>query len=203
MKNICNKLKKTISFYILILSILFFLVALVFKCIYVYNYTRVSEGIKDCMQNGQRYVVHTYFGDDYGESFSADNFANNITYLDYYTKTMLNMQKKDYIKYYNDIPIKIIIVSILCFCVFGYLCYIKLHPEKKIKINQNNSNRVNTNNTLSYSSNKPIVECPYCHSKDTKKISGLSKVGSVALFGVFALGKTSKQFHCKQCGADF
>nr|DAZ75724.1 MAG TPA: hypothetical protein [Caudoviricetes sp.] len=32
-----------------------------------------------------------------------------------------------------------------------------------------------------------------CHSKNTKKISGLSKAGSVALWGVFALGKTSKQ----------
>lgn len=50
---------------------------------------------------------------------------------------------------------------------------------------------------------KPVVECPYCHSKDTKKISNLSKAGSVALFGVFALGKTSKQWHCNNCGADF
>lgn len=50
---------------------------------------------------------------------------------------------------------------------------------------------------------KPTVECPYCHSKDTKKISSLSKAGSVALFGIFALGKTSKQFHCNNCDADF
>ncbi len=48
-----------------------------------------------------------------------------------------------------------------------------------------------------------IVECPYCHSKDTKKISNLSKAGSVALFGVFALGKTSKQWHCNSCSSDF
>lgn len=54
-----------------------------------------------------------------------------------------------------------------------------------------------------HNSDKPIVECPYCHSKDTKKISGLSKAGSVALFGIFAAGKVSKQFHCNQCGADF
>lgn len=47
------------------------------------------------------------------------------------------------------------------------------------------------------------VVCPYCHNKDTKKISNLSKAGSIALFGVFALGKTSKQFHCNNCGADF
>ena len=47
------------------------------------------------------------------------------------------------------------------------------------------------------------VECPYCHSKDTKKISNLSKAGSVALIGVFALGKASKEWHCNQCNSDF
>lgn len=51
--------------------------------------------------------------------------------------------------------------------------------------------------------NVKSAECPYCHSKDTKKISNLSKAGSVALFGVFALGKTSKQWHCNQCNSDF
>lgn len=50
---------------------------------------------------------------------------------------------------------------------------------------------------------KPTVECPYCHSTNTKKISGLSKAGSVALWGVFALGKTSKQWHCNNCDSDF
>ncbi len=52
-------------------------------------------------------------------------------------------------------------------------------------------------------STKPTVECPYCRSTNTKKISGLSKAGSVAMFGVFAVGKVSKQFHCNNCGADF
>lgn len=47
------------------------------------------------------------------------------------------------------------------------------------------------------------AECPYCHSKNTKKISGFSKAGSVALFGVFAMGKVSKQWHCNQCKSDF
>lgn len=50
---------------------------------------------------------------------------------------------------------------------------------------------------------KPIVTCPYCKSTDCKKISGLSKVGSVALWGIFALGKTTKQWHCNSCKADF
>lgn len=47
------------------------------------------------------------------------------------------------------------------------------------------------------------AECPYCHSKNTKKISGLSKAGSVAMFGVFAVGKVGKQWHCNNCKSDF
>ena len=47
------------------------------------------------------------------------------------------------------------------------------------------------------------VECPYCHSTNTKKISGMSKAGSVALWGVFAAGKVSKQWHCNDCKSDF
>lgn len=47
------------------------------------------------------------------------------------------------------------------------------------------------------------AECPYCHSKNTKKISGISKAGSVALLGVFAVGKVGKQWHCNNCKSDF
>lgn len=49
----------------------------------------------------------------------------------------------------------------------------------------------------------PTITCPYCKSTDCKKISGLSKAGSIALWGIFALGKTTKQFHCNNCKADF
>jgi len=49
----------------------------------------------------------------------------------------------------------------------------------------------------------PTIACPYCQSTNTQKISGLSKAGSVALWGIFALGKTTKQFHCNNCKADF
>lgn len=33
------------------------------------------------------------------------------------------------------------------------------------------------------------VECPYCHSTNTRKISGASKAGNVALFGVLLLAR--------------
>lgn len=49
----------------------------------------------------------------------------------------------------------------------------------------------------------PVVECPYCHSTKTRKISGLSKAGSVAMFGVFGLGKATKEWHCNSCNSDF
>ena len=47
------------------------------------------------------------------------------------------------------------------------------------------------------------VECPYCHSTNTKKISGMSKAGSVALWGIFSIGKVTKQWHCNNCKSDF
>ena len=51
--------------------------------------------------------------------------------------------------------------------------------------------------------NPPTITCPYCQSTDCKKISGLSKAGSVALWGIFALGKTTKQWHCNNFKSDF
>lgn len=51
-------------------------------------------------------------------------------------------------------------------------------------------------------SSKPTVECPYCHSTDTKKISGTTRWVSTGLFGL-ASNKIGKNFHCNNCGADF
>lgn len=47
------------------------------------------------------------------------------------------------------------------------------------------------------------VRCPYCHSTNTTKISSFSKGVSVAVLGVYAMGKVSKQWHCNSCGSDF
>jgi sarcosine oxidase delta subunit len=53
------------------------------------------------------------------------------------------------------------------------------------------------------SSNKPTVECPYCHSTNTKKITNTSKAIHTAIFGVFSLSRNSKQWHCNKCNSDF
>ena len=48
-----------------------------------------------------------------------------------------------------------------------------------------------------------VPTCPICQSTNLKKISGLSKVGSIALWGVFAAGRTSKTWHCNHCGSEW
>ena len=48
-----------------------------------------------------------------------------------------------------------------------------------------------------------VVECPYCHSTDTTKISTASKAVHTAFFGIFSMSRNSKQWHCNKCGSDF
>jgi len=74
------------------------------------------------------------------------------------------------------------------------------NPQNNIKT----ANRMNVHKTVVQTQPKSVVvTCPYCQSTDCKKISGLSKAGSVALWGIFALGKTTKQWHCNNCKSDF
>lgn len=83
------------------------------------------------------------------------------------------------------------------------------YPKPKILENNNSEEcdeeywkRVNqhtiNNNTLV----SQIIECPYCHSKDTKKISTTSRVISTSLFGLGSK-KIGKQYHCNKCNSDF
>ena len=50
---------------------------------------------------------------------------------------------------------------------------------------------------------KFVIECPYCHSTNTKKITTTSKVVHTALFGIFSINRNSKNFHCNNCKSDF
>lgn len=47
-----------------------------------------------------------------------------------------------------------------------------------------------------------VVECPYCHSTNTKKISAARRILSTELFGLGSK-KIGKQWHCNKCGSDF
>lgn len=50
--------------------------------------------------------------------------------------------------------------------------------------------------------NENIPRCPTCGSTDIKKITGISKVGSVAIWGLFSR-KVHKQWHCNSCGSEW
>lgn len=86
---------------------------------------------------------------------------------------------------------KITGLILLAGIVFCILCVVKIN---KYKPNVNPE----INRTASVT-----VKCPYCQSTNTRKISNVSKAGSVAVFGVLAAGKVVKEWHCNDCKSDF
>lgn len=62
---------------------------------------------------------------------------------------------------------------------------------------------IKNNDNYVFESSTPIVTCPYCKSANTKKITATSKAVHTAMFGIFAMGRNSKQWHCNQCKSDF
>ncbi|MDE7435403.1 MAG: hypothetical protein K2N01_06240 [Lachnospiraceae bacterium] len=45
--------------------------------------------------------------------------------------------------------------------------------------------------------NIPVVECPYCHSTNTRKLSAFAKLGTLSW------GASPKEWHCNRCNSDF
>lgn len=62
------------------------------------------------------------------------------------------------------------------------------------------SNDLQQRTKMRMEQNRP--HCPTCHSANVHKISGLSKAGSVAVWGIFSQ-KVKKQFHCDNCGYEW
>lgn len=50
---------------------------------------------------------------------------------------------------------------------------------------------------------KPVVQCPYCKSTNTKKITVTSKAVHTAIFGLFSISRNVKQWKCSDCGSEF
>ena len=48
-----------------------------------------------------------------------------------------------------------------------------------------------------------VVECPYCHSKRTSKISTFSKVMNIQLGGMYGAIKANKNWQCHDCGSEW
>lgn len=76
------------------------------------------------------------------------------------------------------------------------------NPNKGLKAIKD-SNLKQKPNTEFFTAKEPKVECPYCKSTNTKKITNMSKAIHTALFGVFSISRNSKQYHCNNCNSDF
>lgn len=90
----------------------------------------------------------------------------------------------------NDISAGFFIAIIIIIILFVVLCYLKKHP-----LEEDNIDLVAYKGVIK-------IECPYCHSKCTSKITTTAKVTNVVLFGIFGT-KRFRQWHCNNCGSDF
>ena len=80
--------------------------------------------------------------------------------------------------------------------ISSYLLQLERERQSKIIDYTHQYEPVNGNN-VAY-----VPKCPTCGSPNIKKISGLSKAGSVALWGIFSR-KVYKQWHCNSCGSEW
>jgi hypothetical protein len=60
----------------------------------------------------------------------------------------------------------------------------------------------NKKSSVQYKDETHIPKCPTCGSTDIKKISGISKATSVALWGILSQ-KVKKQWHCNNCSSEW
>lgn len=47
------------------------------------------------------------------------------------------------------------------------------------------------------------VTCSYCGSSNVKKITITNKAVHTSIFGIWSIGRNSKNYHCNSCGSDF
>lgn len=83
----------------------------------------------------------------------------------------------------------------------------KLHDEDPIeyqlKISQFKANLKQQEQVQESRVEENTIHCPYCNSTNVKKITTTSKAVHIAIFGIFSMGRNSKQWHCNDCKSDF
>lgn len=133
------------------------------------------------------------------ELFDTDckcHICNNNVLID---NTEFENLKKNLISA-NRLKRKILIKDNKNNCVYNYLI------EKNGSRYWRDIDCKSVSKNIIYPSFEPImsiVECPYCHSTNTKKISNISKVFHMALFGMYSIGRNGKNYHCNNCKSDF
>lgn len=49
----------------------------------------------------------------------------------------------------------------------------------------------------------PSVPCPYCKSMNTQINTTANKIGDILIYGIFSVGKITKNWHCNNCKKNF
>lgn len=78
----------------------------------------------------------------------------------------------------------------------------KFNANRKAREEEHKNAVEKINNVINSPSQPIIVECPYCKSKSTKKISSIGKGISIITLGLLS-SKIGKQWHCNNCNSDF
>lgn len=81
--------------------------------------------------------------------------------------------------------------------ISSYLLQLEREKQAKVIDYTHDYGPINQNQ-----SSENVPKCPTCCSTKIKKISGLSKAGSVAMWGIFSR-KVYKQWHCNNCGSEW
>ena len=128
------------------------------------------------------------------------------------------ISEKEYKEIINEINCSNIIKKRILLQNHNYKCvYDRLQKKEKVYpspiILRNNNlesiegneeywDRINQHTINKTELQKPIVECPYCKSTNTSKISTTSKAVNTVLFGILGT-KRYKEWHCNECGSNF
>lgn len=75
--------------------------------------------------------------------------------------------------------------------------------EYQLKISQFKANLKQQEQVQDSRVEENTIHCPYCNSTNVKKITTTSKAVHTAIFGIFGMGRNSKQWHCNDCKSDF
>ena len=84
-------------------------------------------------------------------------------------------------------------ISAMVLLLIGYSFSNKISPEMQKKMSDYEKAKM---------SNCSTIECPYCHSTNTKKITTTTKVVNTVAWGIFGT-KRHKEWHCNKCKSDF
>ncbi len=185
MENSFERLRKQTKFYVLIIGLSMMMIGGVFKIVYKIQYNKMYN------------VMSTE------EEFTwIDSNGNKMPWKIYPHQVRERMNSKVVIM--DGDGFLMIVIGFCVSALAGISCLQFLLEERmnRVKIGDNYVSLPIYSNNMKTEPERPKIECPYCHSTNTKKIGTTSRMVSAGMFGL-ASKKIGKQWHCNNCKSDF